>query len=72
MHIGGIPGPHLAPHAGRHEKTVMPSFLPTQQPVVADLKSCEAWLARAALADARQACRELTGLLESLEEVSPH
>ena len=49
----------------------MPSFLPTQQPVVADLKSCEAWLARAALADARQACRELTGLLESLEEVSP-
>jgi hypothetical protein len=49
----------------------MPSFLPTQQPVVADLKACEAWLARAALADARQACRELTGLLESLEEVSP-
>ncbi len=49
----------------------MPSFLPTQQPVVADLKSCEAWLARAALADARQACRELTGLLESLEEFSP-
>ena len=49
----------------------MPSFLPTQQPVVADLKSCEAWLARAALADARQACRELTALLESLEEVSP-
>jgi hypothetical protein len=49
----------------------MPSFLPTQQPVVADLKACEAWLARAALADARQACRELTGLLESLEEVPP-
>ncbi len=49
----------------------MPSFLPTQQPVVADLKSCEAWLARAALADARQACRELTGLLESLEDISP-
>ena len=49
----------------------MPSFLPTHQPVVADLKSCEAWLARAALADARQACRELTGLLESLEEFSP-
>ena len=49
----------------------MPSFLPTQQPVVADLKGCEAWLARAALADARQACRELTALLESLEEVSP-
>ncbi len=49
----------------------MPSFQPTEQPVVTDLKSCEAWLARAALADAKQACRELTGLLESLEEVPP-
>jgi hypothetical protein len=49
----------------------MPSFLPTEQPVVADLKSCEAWLARAALADPKQACRELTALLESLEEVPP-
>jgi hypothetical protein len=44
----------------------MPSFQsiqPTEQPVVTDLKSCEAWLARAALADPKQACRELTGLL---------
>jgi hypothetical protein len=49
----------------------MPSFLPTQQPVVADAKSCEAWLARATLADPKQACHELTGLLESLEDVSP-
>jgi len=50
----------------------MPSFAPsTQQPVVTDLKSCEAWLARATLADPKQACRELTGLLESLEEVPP-
>ena len=50
----------------------MPSHLPTtEQPVVTDLKSCEAWLARAALADPKQACRELTGLLESLEEVPP-
>jgi hypothetical protein len=50
----------------------MPSFLPsTQQPVVTDLKSCEAWLARAALAEPKQACRELTGLLESLEDVPP-
>jgi hypothetical protein len=47
------------------------SIQPTEQPVVTDLKSCEAWLARAALADPRQACRELTGLLESLEEVPP-
>jgi hypothetical protein len=49
----------------------MPSFLPTQQPVVADAKSCEEWLARATLADPKQACHELTGLLESLEDVSP-
>jgi cyclic-di-GMP-binding protein len=44
---------------------------PVHQPVVADLKSCEAWLARAALADPKQACRELTGLLESFEDASP-
>ena len=49
----------------------MASFLPTEQPVIDNLKSCEAWLARAALADPKQACRELTGLLESLEEVPP-
>jgi hypothetical protein len=48
-----------------------PSFQPTEQPVVTDLKSCEAWLARAALADPKQACRELTALIESLEEVPP-
>jgi hypothetical protein len=47
------------------------SIQPTEQPVVTDLESCEAWLARAALADPKQACRELTGLLESLEEVPP-
>jgi cyclic-di-GMP-binding protein len=55
---------------GRRKNT-MPSFLPTQQPVVADAKSCEAWLARATLADPKQACHELTGLLEALEDVSP-
>jgi len=49
----------------------MPSAVPTQQPVIADSESCKAWLARAALADPKQACRELTGLLESLEEVPP-
>lgn len=50
----------------------MPStFVSIQQPVVTDVKSCEAWLARAALADPRQACRELTGLLEALEEAPP-
>ena len=49
----------------------MPSFLPTQQPAITDAKGCEAWLARATLADPRQACHELTALLESLEEVTP-
>jgi hypothetical protein len=44
---------------------------PAPQPVVADLKSCEAWLAQAALADPKHACRELIGLLESLEEAPP-
>jgi len=55
----------------RAKSPTMPSFVPTQQPVVADLKSCEAWLARTALADPKIACRELTGLLESFEEVAP-
>jgi hypothetical protein len=49
----------------------MPSFLPTQQPMIADARACEAWLARATLADPRQACHELTGLLESLDELPP-
>ena len=43
----------------------------SRQAPVTDVKSCEAWLRRAALADARQACRELTALLESFEEASP-
>jgi len=47
------------------------SFLPTQQPVLSDAKSAEAWLARAPLADPRQACHELTLLLESLEDSAP-
>ena len=38
---------------------------------VSDLKSCEAWLARAALADPRQACITLTALLESLQDNPP-
>lgn len=47
------------------------SFAPSQQPVLADAKAAEAWLARAPLADPRQACHELTLLLESLEESAP-
>lgn len=46
-------------------------MLPTECPPIADLKACEAWLARASLADPRRACRELTVLLESLEETPP-
>jgi hypothetical protein len=46
-------------------------FLPTQQPVLSDSKAAEAWLSRAPLADPRQACHELTLLLESLEDVAP-
>ncbi len=38
---------------------------------VVDAKSCEAWLARAALADPKHACQELTALLESLEDSPP-
>jgi hypothetical protein len=42
-----------------------------QAPVLADLKACEAWLARASLAEPRQACHALTTLLEALEDVPP-
>lgn len=49
----------------------MPSFPPTQQPVISDGRSCDAWLAGAALADPRQACHELTAVLESLEDIPP-
>lgn len=38
---------------------------------VTDLKSCEAWLARAALADPRHACMTLTSLLETLQDKPP-
>lgn len=47
------------------------NLVPAQQPVLADAKAAEAWLSRAPLADPRQACHELTLLLESLEEGAP-
>ncbi|MCX7893091.1 MAG: hypothetical protein N2544_12080 [Burkholderiales bacterium] len=40
-------------------------------PALADAKAAEAWLANAALVDPRQACHELTGLLERLEDAPP-
>jgi len=49
----------------------IPSFAPSQQPPLSDLKSAEAWLTRAPLADPRQACHELTMLLEAMEDASP-
>ena len=47
------------------------AMLPTECPPIADVKACEIWLERAALADPRKACHELTALLESLEETPP-
>jgi cyclic-di-GMP-binding protein len=41
------------------------------KPAVRDLKSCERWLATAPLADPRQACFELTMLLEDIEQAPP-
>ena len=51
--------------------TSSPGIVPAQAPVIADLKGCDAWLAQASLADPRQACHELTTLLEELEDVPP-
>ena len=44
---------------------------PGRTPVLADGKAAEAWIANAALVDPRQACHELTALLERLEETPP-
>src|SRR5690606_11957095 len=46
-------------------------MLPTDCPPITDVKACEAWLARAALADPRRACQELTTVLGSLEATPP-
>lgn len=40
-------------------------------PALADAKAADAWIANAALVDPRQACHELTALLERLEEAPP-
>lgn len=55
---------------GPRKQTDVPTTSAASQPVV-DVKTCEAWLTRAALADARQACREMTALIESFEESPP-
>ena len=46
-------------------------FLPASRPLLSDLKSCEKWLSQAYLSDPRQACHELTLLLEELEDAPP-
>ena len=43
----------------------------TKRIVVSDAKSCDRWLAAAPLVDPRQACFELTSLLEALESNAP-
>ncbi len=43
-------------------------FLPATQPPLADVRSCNDWLASATLADPRQACATLLSLLEELEQ----
>jgi hypothetical protein len=51
--------------------TTQSDFLPASRPLLADLKSCDEWLAKAYLSDPRQACHEFTLLIEQLEEAPP-
>lgn len=44
---------------------------PVPQPPIADVRSCDAWLARARLADAHQACASFVSLLDELEDSPP-
>jgi hypothetical protein len=46
-------------------------FLPVSRPMLPDVKSCEEWLARAALADSRQACATFVELLDEIEDAPP-
>src|SRR2546421_5503449 len=50
---------------------VLRDFLPDSQPRLADLTSCEDWLARAALAGMPHACSALLALLEEIEAHPP-
>ncbi len=45
--------------------------VPVSRPVIEDARSCDQWLARAALADSRQACATFVGLLDELEDRPP-
>ncbi|TMH85171.1 MAG: hypothetical protein E6H45_09700 [Betaproteobacteria bacterium] len=50
---------------------VLRDFIPDSQPRLADLTSCEDWLARAALAGMPHACSALLALLEEIEAHPP-
>jgi hypothetical protein len=50
---------------------VLSDFLPAAEPRIADLNSCEDWLARAALAGMPHACSALLALLEEIEAHPP-
>src|SRR5438046_8659249 len=50
---------------------VLRDFLPDSEPRLADLASCEDWLARAALAGMPHACSSLLTLLEQIEAHPP-
>ncbi len=44
---------------------------PVLRPAGEDARACEQWLARAALADTRQACASFVGLLDEIEDAPP-
>lgn len=46
-------------------------FVPASRPVLWDARSCDDWLARAALADSRQACAAFLSLLDELDDAPP-
>jgi hypothetical protein len=46
-------------------------FLPATNPPYPDVKSCDAWLAKAALGDTRSACAAFHALLDEIEEAPP-
>ncbi|MBI4290205.1 MAG: hypothetical protein HY661_01840 [Betaproteobacteria bacterium] len=46
-------------------------FVPASRPLLWDVRSCDEWLSRATLSDARQACQSLITLLQELEDAPP-
>ena len=50
---------------------IQSDFVPASRPVLWDVRSCNEWLARAPLADSRQACAAFLSLLDQLEDAPP-